>query len=274
MKEDISLGALVAIYGDKPIELARLITDCQSRISDMLGTTFHPYDMQQVHATITGIGQAKPCTLPNTGFHGHYGKQGEMDFDGLINYLLKSGILPFQIQIGGFQKREYPFLSRGIQPYDRSFSFGGGIAFIVGWPIRGTPNTNQNPTVNDLLHENRIYPTKLDEIRQAAKGFGFLHKYYEHINDFDNDFYFRIGLFDSMSISDEDQEAVEYSIRQFLSDTPPITIEINQSDLYFVFSDKETLPRDSTKTFSISDPNVFASVLSHMQVETKPKTQR
>ena len=58
MKEDISLGALVAIYGDKPVELARLITDCQSHISNKIGAAFHPYDLQQVHGTITGIGQA------------------------------------------------------------------------------------------------------------------------------------------------------------------------------------------------------------------------
>lgn len=274
MKEDISLGALVAIYGDKPVELASLISNCQSYISNMIGTAFHPYDMQQVHATIAGIGQAKPSASFNAGFYGHYGKQVEMDFDGLINYLHNSGILPFQVQIGGFQKREYPFISRGMQPYERSFSFEGGIAFIVGWPLRGTPNTNKSLTLIDLLHESRIYPTNLDEIRQAAKGFGFLHRYYQHINDFDNDFYFRIGLFDSMSLSNEEQEAVENGIRQFLSNTPPITIEINPSDLYFAFSDKETLPRDSTKTFSISDPNVFASVMNQMQIETKTKSHR
>ena len=106
-------------------------------------------------------------------------------------------------------------------------------------------------TVNliNLLHESRIYPTKLDEIRQAAKGFGFLHRYYQHINDFDNDFYFRIGLFDSTSLSDEEQEAVENSIRQFLSDTPPITIEINQSDLYFAFTIKRLCLEIQPKLF-------------------------
>ena len=254
--------ALVAIYGDKPTDLVRLITDLQSRISNMIGTAFHPYDIQQIHATITGIGQAQPSTsLIN-----------KIDIDGLINFLQKSGVIPFQVQIGGFQKRHYPFLSRGIQPYDRSFSLRDGKALIIGWPIRGTPSTNENLTIIDLLQESRIYPTTLDKIRQVAKGFGCIHRYYQDINDFDNDFYFRIGLFDSMSLSEEEQDAVENSVRQFLSDSPPITIEINQSDLYFVFSDKETLPRDSTRTFSISEPNVFVNVMSQMQVETKPKT--
>jgi hypothetical protein len=258
MKEDSSMGALVAIYGNKPVELSRLITDCQSQISNMIGAAFNPYDIQQVHATITGIGPAQPSTS-------FADKQVKMDTDGLINYLHKSGILPFQVQIGGFQKRHYPFVSRGMQPYDRSFSLRDGKALIIGWPIRGMPNINENLSLLDLIQESRIYPTTLDKIRQAAKGFGFLHRYYQHNNDFDNDFYFRIGLFDSISISEAQQEAVEHRIRQFLNVSSPIIIEVNRSNLYFAFSDKETMPPDSTKAWSISDPDLSTNLMSQLQ---------
>lgn len=260
MKKELSMGALIAIYGEKPIELAHLIMDCQSRISKIIGAAFHPYNLHQVHATITSIGQAQPATAI-------VNRQGMMDIEGLVNFLYRSGILPFQVQIGGFQKRQYPFLSRGIQPYNRAFSLRDGKALIIGWPVRGTPSTSENPTAMDLLQESKNYPTTLDKIRQSAKGFGCLHRYYNNINDFDNDFYFRIGLFDSMSLSEEKQEAVENDVRQFLSDSP-VTIEINKSDLYFAFSDKETMPRDTTITFSLTDPNVSASVISQIQAST------
>ncbi|HTX91802.1 MAG TPA: hypothetical protein VMC09_11375 [Anaerolineales bacterium] len=267
------MGALVAIYGNKSTDLVELIDDCQSRISRMIGNAFHPYKIQQVHATITGIGQISSLKSQKPGMNEQDSSQVEIDIDvdGLLHYLLKSGVLPFQVQIGGYQKRNYPFLSRGTSPYERSFSLRDGKALIIGWPIRGKPNTNQNTSFIELVHESKIYPLTLDDIRQAARGFGFLHKYYQNINDFDNDFYFRIGLFDTTAISVEQQEAVENNIRTFLSDSIPVIIEINKHNLFFVFGDQETLPPDSTKTYSVSDPSISKNILGQIHPQTMVK---
>ena len=245
----------------------QLIVNCQAEIASVAGSAFHPYEIRQVHSTIVGIEQAKASTILNAYFYEYRDKQVQMDFSGLLNFLRNGGGFPFQIQIGGFQQRDYPFASRGIRPYERSFAFQEGKAVVIGWPIRGLPITNLTPTTINLIHESRIYPNTLDKIRQAAQTFGFLHRYYQRPEDMDNDFYFRIGLFDSASFPEHLQLAAEYKIRQFLSDLEPAIIEVTLSDIYLAFSNNETLPLDSTKALSVSDPKVTADLIEHILLQ-------
>ncbi|MBI3984304.1 hypothetical protein HY346_03320 [Candidatus Microgenomates bacterium] len=255
----MNTGALVALYGDKPAKLVQFIADCQAEIVSVAGSAFHPYDIRQVHATIVGVEQATESTMVNAYFYEYRGKQVQMNFGDLLNFLRNSGCAPLQVQIGGFQQRDYPFVSHGAGPYERSFAFHGGKAVVIGWPIRGTPITNHTSTAINLIHESQIYPNTLDKIRQAVQTFGFLHRYYRRPEDVDNDFYFRVGLFDPESVPESMQSLIERTIRQFLSDLEPVVIEITLSDICLAFSDKETLPLDSTRLWSISDPNVTAN---------------
>lgn len=64
-----------------------------------------------------------------------------MDFDGLLNFLRCCVQIPFEVQIGGFGDRDYPFVSDPFEkgqynrPYDRMLSIQGDIVLIMGWPI-------------------------------------------------------------------------------------------------------------------------------------------
>jgi hypothetical protein len=252
------MGDLVVLYGEKPIAFGQLISECQAQIASVAGPAFQPYDIRQVHATISNFG--KLIALPTTSacFHEYRGQQVQMDFDGFLRFLRGGGCLPFQIQIGGFRDRDYPFTSRGLRPFDRSFSFRDNKAVVIGWPIRGIPNDTSNANALNLIHEARIYPNTLDQIRQALQTFGFRHRYYQNISDVDNDFYFRIGLYDQVSISEQMQDEIEHKLRQFLSKVQPLLVEIGMSEMSIVFSEKETLPPELTTAWAVSDPSVTA----------------
>jgi hypothetical protein len=249
----MKIGALVALYGEKSSILAQLISECQAQIVSVLGSAFHPYDVRQVHATIVGLGILNEHSLINDAYYQYRGQQVPMDLDSLLRFLRGSGYLPLQIQIGGFQNRDYPFASRGLRPYERSFTLGGGVSVLMGWPIRGTPNNMFIESEADLIREARIYPNTLDEIRQAAQSFGILHRYYRNIGDVDNDFYFRIGLYDQANFSEEIRSEIEDKLCQYLGKIHPILIEVSLSDVYIVISESETYPVDSTMTYLVSD---------------------
>ena len=46
---------LVSHYGPKPPTLARLIIELQQLLAQQLGTSFVPYALEQVHATVVGL---------------------------------------------------------------------------------------------------------------------------------------------------------------------------------------------------------------------------
>jgi hypothetical protein len=266
----MKIGTLVALYGDKPTKLAHLISECQARISSSAGSAFHPYDLRQIHGTIVSIGQPN-ASWSDERFYKYYGQHMQRNFDGFFHFLRNSGCFPFQIQVGGFQERDYPFVSRGTRPYERSFNLQDGNAVVIGWPIRGAPVTKQRLTLTDLIHESRIYPNTLDEIRQSLKGFGFLHSYFQRLEDVDNDFYFRIGLYEPVLLPESKQQLIEKDLRDFLRDLEPVILEIALSDLYLAFSDKETLPISSTKVLSVSDPNVTADSIMRIYDDQNSK---
>src|SRR5436305_5776570 len=136
-------ATLVMHYGPKPDGLSRLIAECQKQIAEVFGDCFQPYDMHQVHATLVSLGQVPGSTGSNLNFERYRGQQARMDFSGLLNFLRLGGQFPFQVQIGGFEKRDYPFTSQGQIPYERSFSVLGNevaVALMAGWSIREEPD--------------------------------------------------------------------------------------------------------------------------------------
>ncbi len=233
------MGVLVAIYGNKPEKLAQIIHDCQKIITSDVGAGFHPYDVRQIHATIVGLGNVKSSNSLSFA-----GQTIPRDVDGFLNYLRHDEKIPFQIKVGGFHKDDKSLLSRGLSLYERSFSFQAGKGVIIGWPFS--------------LGET--YSEVLDGIRKTALKFGFCHRYYQSSNDFDNDFYFRIGLYDS-SVPDSARRAVEKKIRKYLSQAEPIVIDVTTSNLFIAITENETLSLDTTIVWPVSDLNLTADML-------------
>jgi len=262
------MGALVTLYGEKSIAFGQLISECQAQIASVVGPAFHPYDIRQVHATITSFGKLMPLPKTNGCFHEYSNHQVQMDFDGFLRFLRGGGCPPFQIQIGGFQDRDYPFTSRGRKPFERSFAFHDSKAVVIGWPIRGIPNNISNPSALNLIYEARIYPNSLDQFRQALQTFGFRHRYYQNISDVDNDFYFRIGLYDQDSISEQLQYEIERKLRHFLSKSQPLLLEFGMSEMYIVFSEYETLLPESTTAWVVTDPSVTADSIKSFGLQS------
>ena len=246
---------LVALYRQtKPKALVSLIHECYDLIKKTLLSHFSPYEIPQIHATIVGLEGLLGSSIYNLNINKYRDAQTPMDILQLIDFLRTSGVLPFQIQIGGFVDRDYPFTSRGERPYERSFSIQGDKAVIMGWPICGEPSRIRQPTPIQLLQESRLYPDSLDRIRRAALSFGVMHAYHRQPTDRDNDFYLRIGLLDSSAPAGR-KAVVAQEIRTYLSTIDPIIVEITAHDIYIVSyeSGKDTLPVQSTKIWSLAE---------------------
>jgi len=241
-------ATLVALYGNKENKLAKLITECQALVKEAVKEEFKEYALEQVHATIIGLEEDKGNPRHNKNFNVLRKMNKLMDLPGFADFLLKRGILPFQVQIGGFQDRDYPFTCRDQSPFLRSASIQGPYIVLMGWPLRGLPFFKPPGSIQECFWETRIYPQTLDEIRLAAQGFNILHNYHPNLTDVDNDFYFRIGLIPANSLDEISKKKLEGELRRYLSEVGPIVINISADDLYVVSYEDPTLPIDSTTT--------------------------
>lgn len=255
---------LIALYGQKPTELTELVGEFQDELQTELGDKFHRYELQQVHATIIGLERVGGSAMLNLNFAQKRNQEKTMDFEGLLNFMRTGagGRLPFQAQIGGFENRDYPFVSRDERPYDRSFSIQGDNAVLMGWPVRGKPIATEDrlaagdPRTVHLIRESRIYPATLDEIRRALQTFNTLHAYHREITAVDNDFYFRIGLVDISSLEPSAQKEIEHAMRAKLSARQPVILDVTLSIIQVASYEHETLPPKSSKALSVSDHQV------------------
>lgn len=254
---------LVALYGPKPAELSELIVECQRQIAEELNGNFRPYDLSQVHATIIGLERIIGSAGLNLNFDKYRSKHGRMNFQGLLNLIREGSLLPIQVQIGGFQNRDYPFVSRGQRPFTRSFSIQGDKLVLMGWPVRGQPLANVE-TNTLTFQESRIYPSVLDDIRRASQKFNVLHSYHRILTDVDNDFYFRIGLIENPPLNPLQQQNVENTISQFLGAIKPVVIDITATNIYVASYEDEILPLSSTKVWSVSDTRVTAGFIDSL----------
>lgn len=250
---------LVSLYQEKPKELADLINHCQNAIAGMSGIEFTRYDLRQIHATLLGLERVTGSSMHNLNLAKYRSQLKTMDIQGFLNCLRLSGYVPFQVQIGGFQNRDYPFTSRGQRPYDRSFLIQGNKAVMMGWPVHGQLRTPGSTTL-ELLREAQIYPSTLDTIRRTAQAFNILHAYHRASTDVDNDFYFRIGLV-SETLNSSLKRSLEGSIREFLSRAEPIILDITGSDLSVASYEDEALPLSSTKVLPLRDTKLTQELI-------------
>jgi hypothetical protein len=256
---------LVMLYGPKPSNVSGLIAECQERLRRRFGECFEPYDLRQVHATLVGLERVSASAMNNLYLEKYRRQQKPMDFAGLLNFLRTGGRFPFQVQIGGFQQRDYPFVSQGNRPYERSFSLQNiaaslpgetAVALMMGWPLRGEPGGTIGTNALHFIQEARIYPTVLDEFRQSVQCFNILHRYHAQLAAVDNDLYFRIGLLRRSPPDYLLREEVERGMRDFLSRMKPTIIEISLADVYLASYMDETLPLGSTEVCSINESGV------------------
>jgi len=260
---------LVALYGEKTSELVELLRKHRATIAAKAGTAFQPYDLCQIHATIVGLARVEdmPGTL-NRNYHELRKLSLSMEFAGLLCFLRHGGRFPFQVQIGGFEDRAYPFTSRGDTPYQRSFSIQkhskGDRCVLMGWPIRGEPISAGAADPPDPTRESRLYPTTLDDIRRAAQSHNILHGYHRAPTDVDNDFYLRLGLLNPSSLSPAAREALQRELRDFLS-LSPLVLDITLSNVYIASYEDEALPPGpTTNIWPLSDPQVTLDFIERL----------
>ncbi|MFA6562876.1 MAG: hypothetical protein WCV00_13285 [Verrucomicrobiia bacterium] len=247
---------LISLYGEKRPDFAAAIIQCQQCVTQALGSAFTPYDLRQIHATVVGLERRIASPPFNANFAKHRGRDVVMDFAGYFAYLRGCGLLPFEVQIGGFDNRDYPFTSRKTRPYERSFSVQGDKVVLMGWPVRGEPFIAPPATPAAFSLEARTYPATLDIVRHAAQRFGILHGYHRTLTDVDNDLFFRIGLVDPKAVTPAKTSTLESQVRQSLSTQPPLVIEIRLEDISVAAYEDDRLPGASTQIWSLADPRV------------------
>lgn len=187
-----------------------------------------------------------------------------MNFQGLLDYIRTESSFPFQVQVGGFQDRDYPFVSQGQRPYKRSFSVIGDKVVVIGWPIHREPSELDGTNTLRLGREEYSYPNILEEIRRSLQRFNVLHTYHRVDTDIDNDFYFRIGLVPHLPLDDPHREQVEQAMRQFLSARKPVILDVTLSDVFIVsFEDNRLLP-SSVQIWPISNTQVTPVFISQL----------
>lgn len=256
---------LVSLYGEKEGNLAPLISQCQDLVAKVVGSTFTRYELPQVHATIIGLERRPDSSASNANFSKHRSRDIVMDFDGFLAYVRSCGHFPFEVQIGGFANRDYPFTSRKTLPYERSFSIQDDKVVLMGWPLRGEPVHGPPVTPQGWVQEARIYPPTLDVVRHAAQRFGILHEYHRVLTDADNDLFFRIGLIDDpKSVTPATASVAQSQVRQFLSTQSPLVVGIRLSDVYIAAYEDNRLPLSSTQSWPLTDPTVSGEFVASL----------
>jgi hypothetical protein len=253
---------VVVLYGEKSSDLAALVSHCQELARGVLGVGFIPYEPAQVHATIFGLEQKIGSSFHNANFSRYRGRDLVMNLEGVLDYLRRCGHFPLEVQVGGYGKRDYPFVSREVCPYERSFSLQGDKVVVMGWPVRGKPFQQPPTTPPAWVQEARLYPLTLDVMRHAAQAYGILHGYHRALTDVDNDLFFRIGLLvDQTSVTERVRDTLEAEVRQFLSRQPPLILDICLEHVSVALYEEDALPPSSTRVWSLADSDLTASAL-------------
>jgi hypothetical protein len=191
-----------------------------------------------VHGTLVGLeGRQTGTGIQNTNLINASGESSAMDLEGIFHFLLNTPLLPLHIRIGGFvHSRVYPFTSRNLHPYARSFYLCDQIAVVIGWPA-----------------EAETYPMVLDKLRRLCKNYHVLHRYHEKPGDIDNDFFFVLGHIERNLMTEEQAESVQRCVRELLSSREPLNIEIGQEQLSVVAYSGRQLPTSSSIAYPLTE---------------------
>lgn len=216
-------ATIVAYYGQKPAPLQHLILAVQTQLAQMLGRAFHPYAIEEVHATLIGLeGCRIGATLYNSNFQSLRHEQRVMNLAGVLELFCQSQRLPIGLQIGGFQADiTYPFTSQNQHPYHRSFAIQGSTAVLMGWP-----------------RQSDRYPLTLDQLRQDCQAYNVLHKYHAHPEDVDNDCFMVLGQVLRDRLSEAQVHQAQTLIRAYLA-THRLQLALTLAHLSLVLYDDD-----------------------------------
>jgi hypothetical protein len=227
---------LVAFHGPKPDPLSQLVDLLQTSLDSELGSAFSAYALDQVHATMIGLeGWREGAEVFNASAVHASVHSFAMDLRSLFLFLLEMS--PLHIRIGGFASASvYPFTSRGLHPYTRSFTLNGLLAVTMGWPVAG-----------------ESYPLTLDTLRRECMRYHVLHKYHRKADDIDNDFFLVLGRVKPGMVSEEKAGSVQNHLRKLLSEREPLDILVRADDLSVVAYVDTQLPIASSLRYSLPE---------------------
>jgi hypothetical protein len=174
----------VALYGPKDSPLREFFPGLQSLLAEHVGTGFRPYSLEQIHGTLiilTGVPDPATGALVNQRLLERSGIARKMDLGRAMDILTAHLATPVRVRIGGWRPRDPAlFRSRGLHPYQRSFSVQDGAFVLVGWPAAALAG-NGRP---------------LDELRRGMNAAGVFHRYHDGETDIDDDFHLVLGHHD------------------------------------------------------------------------------
>ena len=237
---------LVSHYGPKPPALARLIIELQELLGQQLGTSFLPYALEQVHATVVGLeGVRVGDKVRGENVWKLRGEERWIDFESLLNFMRSPSFPEFTVQAGGFRAGDnYGFVSQGQPPQVRSFSLRNETAVAMGWPRAGD-----------------CFPSTLEALRRRFQAFGILHKWHARPEDEDNDWFFVLGR-TQPGIVPSTRLAAEASVRLWLESRPPCLISVTPQTLRFVaYIDARLCPKQS-RVLDWADAGMTAALIA------------
>jgi hypothetical protein len=204
--------------------LDALIGALQKGLRDLLGETFRPYALEQVHATIIGLEGTlrNDSQLINTNYLELRQEARVMDLTKALDVIQHAPLLPMSIRIGGYRSEgHYGFTSRNQHPHLRSFSLQGDKAVTVAWPYQdGRPRSS------------------LDRLRRSFNEANILHKYHAATRDTDNDLFFVLGHVEALGTTE--RQDIETAMRSLLADRDPLDVLLDKTKLSLVaYSDPE-----------------------------------
>jgi hypothetical protein len=227
---------LVAYYGEKQSPLKEFLEATQEQLSQNLGNAFKPYEAFQVHATVIGLeGTRVGNVILNTNYLQRRQQLKPMNLRKVLEMLKDRSLLPLTVRVAGYKDGElYPFTSRGLHPYLRSFSLQGDMAVAMGWPLEG-----------------KRHPLSLDRLRRKLSEANVLHKYHGSPDDMDNDFFFVLGRVEINKLNDISIQSVQESIRSFLAAHEPLDVRLDREQLAIVAYTDTKLPLDTSRVFKL-----------------------
>ena len=231
--------SLVAHYCKKPQNLVAIVQHLQGRLSDLMGPAFRPYGIDQVHGTVIAL---EGCRLGRNLRNQNSGLF--MNLVGLVDFLRSPRFASIRVQVGGYESSgDYPFRSRNIHPYLRSFSIQGNIAVAMGWPVQAGD-----------------FPNSLDRLRRGFQEFGVRHKWHRMDADVDNDFYFVLGKLDHGTVERTALESSTEIVRAELASYGPTDVEINRDTVRFVGYSDPQLPQQTTCWYELDEPDLAVRI--------------
>jgi len=216
----------VACYGPKAGPVREFLTGVQAMIAAEIGSSFLPYSLEQIHATLIaldGTRDTETGAIVNTFYLMHAGRRVQMNLPQVMDTLLARFEHRMQVRLGGFAARqEIPFTSRGWQLYDRAFSVQGNAFVLVGWPVASLTGPAR----------------PLDDLRREMNAAGVLHRYHASDADVDNDLHLVVGHHADAPAGAlaRAQAAVRDQLAAY-----PFEFEIGLGDVKVVASDSRTL---------------------------------